>query len=68
MTTTGLQLRSLVKNDNTLELSLVEMEFPQPGPDEVLVRVEGPAADPGSWGVDNTGLLDAGAGYCLPAR
>jgi NADPH2:quinone reductase len=46
MTTTGLQLRSLVKEDNTLELSLVEMEFPQPGPDEVLVRVEATPINP----------------------
>ena len=46
MTTTGLQLRSLVKDDNTLELSLVEMEFPQPGPDEVLVRVEAAPINP----------------------
>jgi NADPH2:quinone reductase len=46
MTTTGLQLRSLVKDDNTLELSLVEMEFPQPGPDEVLVRVEATPINP----------------------
>ena len=35
MTTTGLQLRSLVKDDGTLELSLVEVEFPEPGDDEV---------------------------------
>ncbi len=46
MTTTGLQLRSLVKEDNTLELSLVEMEFPQPGPDEVLVRVDATPINP----------------------
>ena len=46
MTTTGLQLRSLVKEDNTLELSLVEMEFPQPGPNEVLVRVEATPINP----------------------
>jgi filamentous hemagglutinin family protein len=28
----------------------------------VLVRVEGPAEDPGTWGVESTGALDAGAG------
>ena len=46
MTTTGLQLRSLVKDDHTLELSLVETEYPQPGPDEVLVRVEAAPINP----------------------
>lgn len=51
MTTTGLQLRSLVKEDNTLELSLVEMEFPQPGPDEVLVRVEATPINPSDLGL-----------------
>lgn len=51
MTTTGLQLRSLVKDDNTLELSLVEMEFPQPGPDEVLVRVEATPINPSDLGL-----------------
>ena len=29
----NLQLRSLVSEDNTLELSLVEVEMPEPGPD-----------------------------------
>jgi NADPH2:quinone reductase len=51
MTTTGLQLRSLVKDNNTLELSLVEMEFPQPGPDEVLVRVEATPINPSDLGL-----------------
>jgi len=31
MAETGLQLRSLIKEDNTLELSLVELPIPQPG-------------------------------------
>ncbi len=46
MTTNGLQLRSQVKEDNTIELSLVEMDFPEPGPDEVLVRVEASPLNP----------------------
>ena len=46
MTTTGLQLRSLVKDDNTLELSLVDVALPEPGPDEVLVRVEAAPLNP----------------------
>ena len=46
MKTTGLQLRSLVKDDNTLEVSLAEVEFPEPGPDEVLVRVDATPINP----------------------
>jgi NADPH2:quinone reductase len=46
MTTTGLQLRSLIKADNTLELSLVEVETPDPGPDEIVVRVEAAPLNP----------------------
>lgn len=46
MTTTGLQVRSLVKDDNTLEVSLAEVEFPEPGPDEVLVRVDATPINP----------------------
>lgn len=42
----GLQLRSLVKRDVTLELSLVEIELPKPGPDEVIVRVEATPLNP----------------------
>jgi len=46
MTTSGLQIRSLVKDDNTLEISLAQVEFPVPGPDEVLVRVEAAPINP----------------------
>lgn len=46
MTTSGLQIRSLVKDDNTLEISLAQVEFPAPGPDEVLVRVEAAPINP----------------------
>jgi len=42
----GLQLRSKVKQDATLELSLVEIEIPEPGPDEVIVRVEATPLNP----------------------
>lgn len=51
MTTTGLQLRSLVKEDSTLEISLVETEFPEPGPDEVLVQVEATPINPSDLGL-----------------
>lgn len=46
MATTGLQLRSLVRDDGTLELSLVDVDFPDPGPDEVLVRIEATPINP----------------------
>jgi NADPH2:quinone reductase len=46
MTTTGLQIRSLVKDDNTLEISLAQVDFPEPGPDEVLVRIEAAPINP----------------------
>ncbi|MDX2429101.1 MAG: zinc-binding dehydrogenase [Xanthomonadales bacterium] len=42
----NLQLRSLVREDNTLELSLVEIEMPEPGPDEVIVSVEATPLNP----------------------
>lgn len=42
----GLQLRSLVRPDNTLELSLVEIDLPEPAPDEVIVQVEATPINP----------------------
>jgi len=51
MTTTGLQLRSLIRDDNTLQLSLEEVEFPAPGPDEVLVRVDATPINPSDLGL-----------------
>ena len=46
MATTGLQLRSQVNEDNTLELCLEEVTFPEPGPGEVLVRIEATPINP----------------------
>ena len=40
MANTALQLRSLVRGNGELELSLVTLAVPVPRPDEVLVRVE----------------------------
>jgi NADPH2:quinone reductase len=50
------QLRSLVKPDGTLELSLATVEIPEPGPNEVVIRVEGSPINP-----SDLGLLFAGA-------
>ncbi len=47
----GLQLRSLVSSNGTLELSLVEVPTPEPGPDEVVVRVEGSPINPSDLGL-----------------
>ena len=46
MTISGLQLRSLVTQDQTLELSLAEVDVPEPAPDEVVVRVEATPINP----------------------
>ena len=53
---TGQQLRSLVTADGILELSLATVEVPEPGPDEVLIRVEAAPINP-----SDIGLLLAGA-------
>ena len=53
---TGLQLRSLVKKDGTLELSLVSIPTPDPKPEEVIVRVEASPINP-----SDQGLLFGGA-------
>jgi NADPH:quinone reductase len=48
---TMLQLRSTVKANGTLELSLVQTEIPQPREDEVLVRVEAAPINPSDLGL-----------------
>jgi NADPH2:quinone reductase len=50
-TRTGLQLRSLIKGDGTLELSLVRVPTPEPGPDEVVVRIEAAPINPSDLGL-----------------
>src|SRR5580704_15160772 len=52
----ALQLRSLVRSDQTLELSLATVPVPVPGPNEVLVRIEAAPVNP-----SDLGLLLAGA-------
>ena len=49
--TTGLQLRSKISKDGQLELSLATVEFPEPGPDQVLVKVEATPINPSDLGL-----------------
>jgi NADPH:quinone reductase-like Zn-dependent oxidoreductase len=48
---TGLQLRSLIKNSGELEISLLSVPTPEPGPDEVVVRVEAAPINPSDLGL-----------------
>ncbi len=61
----GLRIRSLLKPDGQLELSLVEEPVPQPGPDEVVVRVQAAPINPSDLGqlfvaADLAGLRQSG--------
>jgi NADPH:quinone reductase-like Zn-dependent oxidoreductase len=47
----GLQLHSLIKSSGELALSLVEVDVPQPGPDEVVIRVEASPINPSDLGL-----------------
>jgi NADPH2:quinone reductase len=53
---TGLQLRTLIRPDGVLELSLQPTPVPQPKPDEVVIRVEAAPINP-----SDLGLLFGGA-------
>src|SRR5262245_57955782 len=53
---TGLQLRSTVKKDGFLEISLVSVPTPEPKPEEVIVRVDASPINP-----SDQGLLFGGA-------
>jgi NADPH:quinone reductase-like Zn-dependent oxidoreductase len=48
---TGLQLRSLIKKSGELEISLLDIATPEPGPDEVVVRVEATPLNPSDLGL-----------------
>ena len=52
----GLQIRSTVKKEGVLELSLADVKVPEPGVDEVLVRVDASPINP-----SDLGLLFGGA-------
>ena len=62
---TGLQIRSLVKTNGELELSLAEFEVPKPADGEVLVRVEAAPINPSDQALlfaDLNSLRATGAG------
>jgi NADPH:quinone reductase-like Zn-dependent oxidoreductase len=50
-TKSGLQLRSLIKNSGELEISLASVPTPEPGPDEVVVRIEASPINPSDLGL-----------------
>jgi NADPH:quinone reductase-like Zn-dependent oxidoreductase len=54
---TGLQLRSLIKASGELEISLVDVPTPEPGADEVVVRIEATPINPSDLGL-LTGTAD----------
>ncbi|MDP1749895.1 MAG: zinc-binding dehydrogenase [Reyranella sp.] len=63
----GLQLRSLISKDGTLELSLAKVDLPEPGPDQVVVKVEATPINPSDLGLllgpaDMTTFKSAGSG------
>jgi NADPH:quinone reductase len=47
----GLQLRSTVKKEGILELSLARMPIPEPKPDEVVVRIDASPINPSDLGL-----------------
>lgn len=47
----ALQLRSTVKKEGVLELSLADVAIPEPGADEVVVRVEATPVNPSDMGL-----------------
>ncbi len=48
---TALQLRSLIKSSGELELSLASVPIPEPGTDEVVVRIEASPMNPSDLGL-----------------
>ncbi|MEP7216187.1 MAG: zinc-binding dehydrogenase [Anaerolineaceae bacterium] len=52
----GLQIRSIIKKEGTLELSIVSVPTPEPQADEVIVRIEASPLNP-----SDLGLLFGGA-------
>ena len=50
-TSAGLQLRSTVRQDGSLELALVSVPVPEPKPEEVIVRMGAAPINPSDQGL-----------------
>ncbi|HVK82056.1 MAG TPA: NADH oxidase, partial [Verrucomicrobiae bacterium] len=46
----GLEMRTLAKANGQLELSLVRVPVPEPGPDEIVVQVQAAPINPSDLG------------------
>lgn len=68
----GLQLRSLIKANGELEVSLAKVDIPDPASDEILVRVEATPINPSDLGLllgaADMSTAKAGAGPTLTAK
>src|SRR6516165_3796704 len=67
MSATGMQLRSRISSGGELEVSLIQVPTPDPGPDEVVVRIEASPINPSDLGLllgpaDVSTLKASGAG------
>jgi NADPH:quinone reductase-like Zn-dependent oxidoreductase len=69
-----LQLRSTVRKEGHLELSLAEVDMPKPGEDDVVIRVEASPINPSDLGLlfgmadmETATLSGAGSGAVLTA-
>ena len=51
MAQTGLQLHSKISDNHTLTLSLAEVSVPEPGPNEIVVRVDAAPINPSDLGL-----------------
>src|SRR5437764_14321945 len=51
MTDTALELRSLIRKSGELELSLAKVPVPEPGEDQVVVKVEATPINPSDLGL-----------------
>ena len=74
-TITGLQLRSQISKGGELELSLSEVTTPEPGPDQVVVKVEATPINPSDLGLligpadmSTAKALGSGAGTKVTAK
>ena len=59
MRNTGIELRSKISSEGQLELSLASVDIPEPGPDEVLVRVEAAPINPSDLGLLSSPALSS---------